>query len=1516
MSQLNQSAGSELSALIADTEAILASVGSTSASASGSGSGSGQRKATSTSSHQPATTTTNVSSGGSSSGGVGGTERGSAAAPSFITSAAPPRMPPPSAALATAAGQTVAARPSPSAGGSGMDTLNRSLASLSAVSRRYENEKLQVSSSANAAARSLSPPPPQRRPITPSSFSPARLFARARSASPTRAAVETVEPRPGSPRARAREEIARADVESSVASASMLHTTAASRGRPRTPTLTSPVRPFQPGSSMGSSFRSASLSPSRFQAVAAATRAQAAQLDSTLRFENLTDTSTATTAVRSPMRQAQMSPGRASMRSLARSPSRSPTRSPPQARFSSSRPSAVDTSAAIAAASAASYAAGASSVRGGVYVHAPLEPWRELNRQLALNQLPLILPFPVPASTTMQGSTATAHGETEIPWSPGTKKLFEAVPRSTNATPAASLTLLLTTCSKLLADYARRGQTIEELMSAQNQRMNNHQACHAEIAALRRSNQQQVQAIKDLQQSLEHASRDRASTVTQLSSQVDASAAQFASLERKYTQILADSANKDATISSLREELEETHTRAERQRASDVERFTRERRDLETAHARSIAASEEAKRGVERELHDCQLALLTTQKANADLKEQHALREQEHVRTVARLQRQAEEEANALRAQMHEQEEDAAAVRHNLEQQIQLLTEQKTELQTSLHQSQTDLSHTKHERDEAHRRIAKLDGRLNAAKEEAASAHAHAAAIDDELQRAQEDGRQKSARIEALEEKAHVLERQAIEGYNVQELRRHLSHHDPDQALMSDHRRVASSFQVDQLQNLPQPVAVDILSPICQRLEVEDATQVGKEVDKLIKVASVVPHMQEFMQQIADIVNDSEDGIGVGGQVDGGDTLVELTSNLLPILESWSENTREVRRLNRFRSNIVEVLRRRVHRSPLNPLYTPSGAGVSCTSQSKVHEGLNDEDLVAEVGDIVSNENRLNALVYDQQSPSSFFQLWAAMDKAPLLREGETSTDPDRILNHIQQLFDVPHRVGLYPRMNELFLYVNETRPAIQAMRQLLGLDGKATIQTCVKALKRLMESRGGGLPDGWNEMSFAASHNGITNGHMSSSASRARSQSPVRSTSRGLAWTVSSPSKHETSFVSMSGHGPSTSMSTSTAAAGVAPSTSHAQMQRNAAYFNVCRQLKSLLGVRKLSEIVPSVSQLKRDLASARTLTPNRQQQRQHDFIARSVLAELKATLHVDRAEDIPREVDALRAERDEARRRAATVERSAAGHAGSQETAMEVARSLQAQREEFIAGLKKIAGVAGEDDTALLAAITRMRDTARSSSSSPTRSLPLAGGMSITQQEEAQRTLAQLKGYLDVQSVSAIVPHVRSLLNKIHAYDELYPRLDKMVNQLHDILGISQMDLIVPTVRRLQQQAASGSGGNGNGVGRSSGSALLSSSSSSGMAPSSALKSTVSASPFRASESRVTFDDDAEDDDENDLASYAPAAGTGGSRARETIERSRSGATLSTAAQRMLREKEDRELEAAIDRTLQERR
>ena len=63
-----------------------------------------------------------------------------------------------------------------------------------------------------------------------------------------------------------------------------------------------------------------------------------------------------------------------------------------------------------------------------------------------------------------------------------------------------------------------------------------------------------------------------------------------------------------------------------------------------------------------------------------------------------------------------------------------------------------------------------------------------------------------------------------------------------------------------------------------------------------------------------------------------------------------------------------------------------------------------------------------------------------------------------KILAHFQRLFDVKSSEGVLPKMNELYLYVNEAATFTRVVRGMLGLDAAASVHTLLSQLRRVLD--------------------------------------------------------------------------------------------------------------------------------------------------------------------------------------------------------------------------------------------------------------------------------------------------------------------------------------------------------------------------------------------------------------------------------------------------------------------------
>ena len=64
------------------------------------------------------------------------------------------------------------------------------------------------------------------------------------------------------------------------------------------------------------------------------------------------------------------------------------------------------------------------------------------------------------------------------------------------------------------------------------------------------------------------------------------------------------------------------------------------------------------------------------------------------------------------------------------------------------------------------------------------------------------------------------------------------------------------------------------------------------------------------------------------------------------------------------------------------------------------------------------------------------------------------------------------------------------------------------------------------------------------------------------------------------------------------------------------------------------------------------------------------------------------------------------------------------------------------------------------------------------------------------QMCSLLRVKTVKQVLPALRSLLERINLYDDIFPGIDRLVSELYGILSVSQIELIVPAVNRLVRE------------------------------------------------------------------------------------------------------------------------
>jgi len=270
-------------------------------------------------------------------------------------------------------------------------------------------------------------------------------------------------------------------------------------------------------------------------------------------------------------------------------------------------------------------------------------------------------------------------------------------------------------------------------------------------------------------------------------------------------------------------------------------------------------------------------------------------------------------------------------------------------------------------------------------------------------------------------------------------------------AAWKKHMSVTDRIKVDKrnhelglwvLDSLPKAVTKEVLQCVCRELDVSDVSEVQPTLAKLKAVVKAVPRMERFIAQICSFLFERDrkikelDGRGFGGR--------ERPSmeDVLPVLQNWWGEVQQLDALAEFQDKVLAELHRREQLLSNQTLSTNDGDfGPGLRFRWSQRE-------VTKAYDIIRGCVDFEAEVLKHKKCFG-----AAED---FLRQ-----QPDLLVNrqisHIQYLFNIPSIEGIYPRMNQVYLFHEQMSNFLSTCRQALALKG-APDASVISELQRMMQ--------------------------------------------------------------------------------------------------------------------------------------------------------------------------------------------------------------------------------------------------------------------------------------------------------------------------------------------------------------------------------------------------------------------------------------------------------------------------
>ncbi|TYZ61057.1 hypothetical protein PybrP1_002662 [[Pythium] brassicae (nom. inval.)] len=288
----------------------------------------------------------------------------------------------------------------------------------------------------------------------------------------------------------------------------------------------------------------------------------------------------------------------------------------------------------------------------------------------------------------------------------------------------------------------------------------------------------------------------------------------------------------------------------------------------------------------------------------------------------------------------------------------------------------------------------------------------------------------------------HQLERQVAESKlalqeatDLHELRRYMG----TKALV-ERDRLDHRLHLNRLNALPRETTLEVVKEVCRVLNLTDITRISPSLEKLCRVVAAVPRMEKFIRDVCGFVflsgaTPAADGTGADPDAD---PHFEL-ERVLPTLQHWSSERRRLHALEEFQVTIVsELCKRSVEPGVLSSEAGRGGNGASSQSPSlsrAVH-------AVAELVDLEKNVLH-HREIYSQAATE--------IERRP-------SVLVNQIVRHFSHLFHVKSVEGVLPKINEIFLFVNEMENFLNIVRGLLQLKAQASVTACLNAIRDKLE--------------------------------------------------------------------------------------------------------------------------------------------------------------------------------------------------------------------------------------------------------------------------------------------------------------------------------------------------------------------------------------------------------------------------------------------------------------------------
>ena len=278
-------------------------------------------------------------------------------------------------------------------------------------------------------------------------------------------------------------------------------------------------------------------------------------------------------------------------------------------------------------------------------------------------------------------------------------------------------------------------------------------------------------------------------------------------------------------------------------------------------------------------------------------------------------------------------------------------------------------------------------------------------------------------RIDELERKLYSAVEAAQESADVRALKKHMG----TKALI-DEDKANHRLRLERLDAIPREISKEILKQTCRELDISDVTLIAPCIRKMSKAMLLLPRLERFINDVCGFVfKHTEEAAGkqTRGKTKGRAPPRKTMEDVMPILRTWESQLSGYGASQEFRTIVMGELCRR----SVVPADNKKKGGIlgAFSSMPGATPDMSEEQALRAIRDLVELEK-------------------AVMAREDLYENAEAvvQNNPDlfvnRVVLHFRYLFGIRSMEGVFPKMNEIYLFTTEMNAFMRELRGIFGI--------------------------------------------------------------------------------------------------------------------------------------------------------------------------------------------------------------------------------------------------------------------------------------------------------------------------------------------------------------------------------------------------------------------------------------------------------------------------------------------